>query len=396
MAGKDSLGSPAAILRARLFGDFTELSNAEIDSIYKALYPDAQPLKNVSSLSAAAMSRYVSGNAAPRHVRACRKQCAAAGAKKIAAPEASHSTARVAVNRGRSADGKATDGAVRQASDGSLDEPRRGLAAILADALLDTCRFSSRTDLDRLCRKLGLQIHEKRFPHFDGILALHRETGLPGARRYGGAISEEWERFMIAHEIGHLMIPRRRKGDIFCDHFSIGSFSSELSAAEREANEFATELLLPRRKVRTRLNLERPSLDEIDAVAREFGTSLTAAASCFISLTREPCAMIASRRDRVIWRHSSGSMPNFPTLKEIPGTFRRHRISSGRRTASKMVEVSPKLWFGDHPTRLTRLFQESIALDEPETALTLLWAPVEKRPKDLSESRKSRERTATS
>jgi len=61
---------------------------------------------------------------------------------------------------------------------------------------------------------------------------------------------------------------------------------------EREADDFATNLLLPEEFVTVRLKAKSPSLDFVGEVAREFSTSLTATALRYIELSGFPCAVV--------------------------------------------------------------------------------------------------------
>lgn len=99
-------------------------------------------------------------------------------------------------------------------------------------------------DVESIARQLGLQIRRGRFGH-DGML---RGTTIEVPEGHPGA-----ERFVTAHEIGHFEL--RHSGD--------------RAKIEPEANAFASELLIPRKRLVTAIN----SGMNLSALARHFGAS---------------------------------------------------------------------------------------------------------------------------
>jgi hypothetical protein len=109
------------------------------------------------------------------------------------------------------------------------------------------------------------------------------------------------KRFTIAHEIGHYLIPHHRSLRNVCRSDDIERWHSSIASAEREANEFSAELLLPRKLVSRSLGLKNPSPHTIRAVAGEFSMSLTATIYRFLELTDLACCMIWSEGGRAKW-----------------------------------------------------------------------------------------------
>lgn len=65
--------------------------------------------------------------------------------------------------------------------------------------------------------------------------------------------------FTVAHEIGHFVLPGHDKADLVCTSTEVGNWSDSAKEFEREANEFAAELLMPEVVVRQIMGRE-PSL----------------------------------------------------------------------------------------------------------------------------------------
>ena len=403
MARQNSLTRPDTRMRAGLFGNPADLSNEELDFLYEAICPGEDPTEELRSLSDAAPAAQRMDCPLPPHLKSCRSQIEGKPAAKKEALAASAKAAESARIPGVFAG----DGTAATSSDGPTASPIPGavpavseappalkkstarprsdddrepaivFASRLADVLLDVFHVSGKTDVDELCRRLGFRPHGGRFPHFDEIRAteppsdidlLKTRTMWPEAR----------ERFTIAHEIGHLILPYHRKPAVTCDPSVIECFSMNLRTAERAANEFATELLLPRRSVEDRFHLPNPSLAAINAVAQDYETSLVVATASFLNVTRESCAMVLSRHGHALWSRSSRSMPFEPSLNNSPvAASVAGRIFAGKLVHSGMEKVDARLWLGDQATKVRTLFEESVRLREPDTVLTLLWAPAQ-------------------
>jgi Zn-dependent peptidase ImmA (M78 family) len=150
--------------------------------------------------------------------------------------------------------------------------PAAQLASLLAQQFVKT----SPIDLSRLCNDLGLRIQEVSARGFDGALVRSkgRQKGIVAVKASIREASRK--RFTIAHEIGHFVLPHHRLLKNICEEKKIDSFDSKLNRPEVEANEFASELLLPSVILKKRFNLAEFSLSQLSEVATEFATSLTA------------------------------------------------------------------------------------------------------------------------
>lgn len=104
-------------------------------------------------------------------------------------------------------------------------------------------------------------------------------------------------RFSIAHELGHyLMHP---DCDAIARIHGAPRTSGREYLAEREANLFGSELLVPCALAEPLCAHETPSLDAVGAFARTFDVSLTVAAKKWAPLARTPCAVVESKGDTI-------------------------------------------------------------------------------------------------
>ncbi len=249
-------------------------------------------------------------------------------------------------------------------------------AAQLASLLLDRFKISGKLDLEEICRTLGLRVREKEFAGFDGVLVRGKnaQKGIIGINK---AIQESSrKRFTIAHEIGHFVIPYHQHQETACVAGVIDRFGRGLTRPELEANEFASELLLPSKIVQGRLELNRPSLANIAAIANDFETSLSATTWRFLDLTELPCAMVWSQAGKAIWYRTSEALPFKLPLRDLPapGSI-AGRVFAGEEIISGAEEVEADLWFyPSHARRISLLVEDSIPLSNYDAVFTLLWA----------------------
>ncbi|HQY64065.1 MAG TPA: ImmA/IrrE family metallo-endopeptidase [Polyangiaceae bacterium] len=142
---------------------------------------------------------------------------------------------------------------------------------------------------------------------------------------------------------------------------------------EAEANDFASELLMPEVLFKKGCDRNRPSLRDVGELAEEFSTSLTATALRFIRFAPEPCAVVHSTSGSVDWLDWT---PNFR-----PGIRKRTRLDArtyaGDLFAGKPVDDRPSQVDGDawsdSPWAADMdLFEHSRKVS-PNSVLTFLW-----------------------
>ena len=62
---------------------------------------------------------------------------------------------------------------------------------------------------------------------------------------YNGKANPERQRFTIAHELGHFILHRDQRQSFNCDKESVYSGADTIRVIEREADDFASNLLMP-------------------------------------------------------------------------------------------------------------------------------------------------------
>lgn len=109
------------------------------------------------------------------------------------------------------------------------------------------------------------------------------------------------ERFTFSHEIGHLLI---HHSSYVCVEEFFNSFKSQ-NDEENEANDFAAELLLPRRALLDILTKRDITFKLIEQVSKKFGTSLSVAAIQLIRSFNDNAVIIWHDGQHLLWKVKS-------------------------------------------------------------------------------------------
>lgn len=111
---------------------------------------------------------------------------------------------------------------------------------------------------------------------------------------------EEYRRFAVAHELGHLEVHPKKSYLGLCTDRDMTNAYHE-SGHEQEANAFAAELLMPEPLYGPRCEVVKVSWQPVRQLASEFKVSLTSAAMRFVELCPERVALVCCEDRRVAW-----------------------------------------------------------------------------------------------
>ena len=222
---------------------------------------------------------------------------------------------------------------------------------------------------------LNLEVQEVDAEGFDGALVRARDVPV-GAIVVRRSIPEDSRKnFTIAHEIGHFLMPGHDESGGVCSSGDIGNWKYPANAREREADEFAAELLMPEASIRSFIESSPPSLGVIEEIARRFRSSFSSAAWRYCDVTRERCAVVWSASGQVQWSKRSRYFgyclqKGGPVLK---GTF-AFGCTSSSRGPSLPKPVSAELWIQSKnlPDGAV-IWEQSKALPKYDSVLSLLW-----------------------
>lgn len=190
------------------------------------------------------------------------------------------------------------------------------------------------------------------------------------------------KRFSIAHELGHFELKHREihyDNEASLDYYKFGN-------QEAEANEFASELLLPSSQFEKAVRGKAFSPLLIDDVAREFGTSLSSALFKYVDYGPHPIVVIYSYNGRVMYFRKSQAftrrlidftnlpVPNNSVTEEW---FKDHTVYR----LDDIQTVDMAVWFDlshrfrfDDCDKMSSMCNEHCFVSERfNTALTVIW-----------------------
>ncbi|WP_428685814.1 ImmA/IrrE family metallo-endopeptidase [Sphingopyxis sp.] len=156
----------------------------------------------------------------------------------------------------------------------------------------------------------------------------------------------DWRRrrFSIAHELGHWHYHRGRSS--LCRPSEIGNPASS-NSAERQADNYAADLLMPSYIFKAMMGVSSPSSFEvIDDLSAQFSTSRVATALRYVSLTELPCILICHdvRGRRWFQRSRTASDQWFPR-SELDASSRALEVLHKRTRQYRPSKIGAHVWF---------------------------------------------------
>lgn len=203
-----------------------------------------------------------------------------------------------------------------------------------------------------------------RMPGVSGIMLPHGQTG--GRRR-----------FSIAHELGHFHMPSHADVSGYCQDSDLLASEGSAAIKEWEANDFASELLMPQRLFTAdaaQRDISIRSAIEL-ADATRYDVSLMAAARRMVETTRHAAAIVVSANGRVLWSRKS---ENFRLW--LPGSGDRVDHDTMAAAAYRRVETSEQprpvpieAWASGRSRMRGELLESVYRIDTQEQIVSLLW-----------------------
>jgi len=183
-------------------------------------------------------------------------------------------------------------------------------------------------------------------------------------------------RFTIAHELGHFAIPTHARDAGFMCLTDDMSTPTVDKSKEREANEFADELLMPKRLFVRDLKGRDPAFRTVKVLAEpdRYDVSVTACAFRVAKLTREPCALICARGGSVMWRTWSDNFSYaLPGRGDpVPADSASAAVFRGESASDNPEAVSPSAWL--EPRQQTEeVYESTFAIPALGQVLSLIW-----------------------
>ncbi|SRR6266851_702478 len=226
-------------------------------------------------------------------------------------------------------------------------------------------------DLDAIAWHLGAAVRYRRMDSADAtIIGSERRAVIS----VNSSRIETRQRFSLAHEIGHWQ--RHRGRILFCTPKDIGNPERSANDAERQADRYASDLILPPYLLRPRLeNLQRLELAPLHKIAAEFNASMTATLLKIVAMNMFPIVVVCHRRSGRRWFRRSEMIPEswFPQydLDAVSYAFAMLYRKSPEQSAPRKIRAGA--WFDFRDADRYEIREQSFPLpnDEVLTVLTL-------------------------
>lgn len=180
------------------------------------------------------------------------------------------------------------------------------------------------------------------------------------------------QRFSLAHELAH-WICDRKTGAFLCAKDDIGPQNAEARSVEADANNFASQLILPNYLVDPWMNAKPMTLDIASALAKDFNSSLTAAAIKLVKRTNKLACVTCHNQSRLIWHHKSLAFPyDFYVARELHQDTDAFRMAFGGGAGLTRPKREPaNRWLSGRNTYQMDVISQSVKLPDA-TVLSLI------------------------
>lgn len=228
--------------------------------------------------------------------------------------------------------------------------------------------------LEDLSYALGAYVDYKEILGSQGRIIQSKITG-KALIVINSAISyQRKKKFILAHEIGHFVMHKNDKMFI-CDESDFVDWGKK-NRKETEANEFASELLMPREIILDLTTAEPLTLDLIIELSNKFGTSITATLFQYARNGPIPCCVTFSRDGIIEWFVKSidfdvGYLRNKTQvpLKSVASDY----FLKGKLIKDKEVLLA-KTWFeGNYIPEDLYLYEQCHFISSINSVVSLIW-----------------------
>lgn len=188
------------------------------------------------------------------------------------------------------------------------------------------------------------------------------------------------KRYVLAHELGHILLHADRNASFTDDDTTIEGYKK--GPQEKEANDFAAELLMPEDLFRQRCFKKKFSPELIRELADQFNTSMTSTVYRFVEHGNHPIAAFYSKNGKACyWKKSDGLPYRIPDRNklDIPSDSVANEYYVYKRIYQKKdaaQEITKGTWFELRKyDRDTPMFEFCIVFPDLNSVLSVVWEP---------------------
>jgi Zn-dependent peptidase ImmA (M78 family) len=212
-------------------------------------------------------------------------------------------------------------------------------------------------------------------PEFVGMLATDELKNF-GQIWVGGDMPSTRQRFTIAHEFGHFLLPHHKEMKYQCtskDLIQSGEVVTPEAEREWEANKFAAELMLPKKQFLCRLGkVASPCLSHVQRLANSFDMSIEATCRRYLNLSGFSCCLIFSKDGVIKYSVKSPDFPYWLSLKPKQKVPKNSTAAIQGSGIDDFNEIAAYEWINTDYKNL-ELIQEQTLYQDQGYAITLLW-----------------------
>jgi Zn-dependent peptidase ImmA (M78 family) len=156
--------------------------------------------------------------------------------------------------------------------------------------------------------------------------------------------------FTIAHELGHYLCHRQQQDEFHCGDEELYRSDKEI---EKEADRFASYLLMPIDDFKKEIDEENLCIDTFKYCSSRYGTSLMASILKWLDFTSKCAVLVKSRDDFVLWSWSSKlaltNKIHFKSGYELPETSLTRQKQNYELARNDFLPE--KVWHHDYAVR---------------------------------------------
>jgi Zn-dependent peptidase ImmA (M78 family) len=245
-------------------------------------------------------------------------------------------------------------------------------ATVFADAFVERWGVDAARDVETIAPTLGLRIIDVDADSFEGVLRRIKGRMIGTIALSRSVSNERRRRFTLAHELGHYVLPTHGDSSSPCRPKDIERWDRSLQVREIEANRFAAAALMPRASIAD-LYAEEPSFEVVERIANRRGTSFTASAYRYVSLSGERIAVVWSEKGEVKWARGSEELYRHVSDGPLAGETFAARAARGLKVPDAFDRVPAIAWFGEKNIRDGATVLEHSKRLGSYGILTLLW-----------------------
>jgi Zn-dependent peptidase ImmA (M78 family) len=260
-------------------------------------------------------------------------------------------------------------------------------AHIQAQQLLDNCGLDEITDLemDLFVSGLDAMLIEEELTNCDGKIIFGNNKAV--IKVNSNIQFEQRKRFVVAHEIGHLIMHKNMQlpDDIFSNFNIIAGMEKALKNGrqELEANEFASELLMPEKLFLKEAKGKKFSPLLIKQLSERFKTSLTATVFRYLQFGQlHPICLVFVENGKVkYWKKSDelnvwlGDYTRLaPPSDSVAAEYIQKDYEFVYKLEEKTQTINKSTWFnlGEYDED-TDFYEYCIPTKRYKTILSIIW-----------------------